>query len=284
MKLTYTSEDVERWRDRVYRRRPRLAVSTKRQALKFIDDVGFCFAFKSDHSELPCLWHAASGQRAPVMPRHTHTDPFLSFVWKMKQVLPAEGKIYYGRVFRKRPTMISMEYFPAFYALSSRTGTSDDYLREFRKHELSETGKHIMDALRTSSPQVTRGLKLALGVPRGHGDRDFDKAMAELQSKFYIVKVAEHYDPFTFEWNTVDRTYAKQVRQALKIFPDKARERILTKYFENQLLSSVRAIQSLFGWKKQVIYETMGQLMKGGVIAGGAKLDGKDGKYYCLVK
>jgi hypothetical protein len=202
----------------------------------------------------------------------------------MKQVLPAEGKIYYGRVFRKRPTMISMDFFPAFYALSRRTGRSDDYLHDYRKQELSETAKQIMDALRSSSPQVTRGLKLALGMSRGQADREFDRAIAELQSKFFIVKVAEHYDPFTFEWNTVDRAYPKQVRQARKIHPDEAREMILEKYFENQLISSVRAIQLLFGWRKQIIYETMGQLMKRGVIAGGATLDGRDGKYYCLVR
>jgi hypothetical protein len=202
----------------------------------------------------------------------------------MKQVLPAEGKIYYGRVFRKRPTMISMEFFPAFYALSERTGTRDDYLRDFRKHQLSETGKQIMDELRSSSPQVTRSLKLALGLSRGNGDRDFDKAMAELQAKFYIVKVAEHYDPFTFEWNTVDRTYAREVRIAKRMQPEKARKTILTKYFENQMVSSVRSIQLLFGWKRQTIYETMGQLMKEGIIAGGITVDGRDGKYYCLVK
>jgi hypothetical protein len=180
--------------------------------------------------------------------------------------------------------MISMDFFPAFYALSRRTGRSDDYLQDYRKQELSETGKRIMDALRSSSPQITRGLKLALGMSRGQADREFDKAIAELQGKFFIVKVAEHYDPFTFEWNTVDRAYPKQVRQARRIHPDKAREIILAKYFENQLLSSIRGIQLLFGWRKQTIYETMGQLMKRGIIAGGATLDGKDSKYYCLVR
>ena len=42
MKLCYTREQVERWRDRVHRRTPRLAVATPRQALAFINEVGFC--------------------------------------------------------------------------------------------------------------------------------------------------------------------------------------------------------------------------------------------------
>ncbi|MDH4069502.1 MAG: hypothetical protein OEV30_03675 [Ignavibacteria bacterium] len=283
MKVSLTTEEIERWRDRVHRRTPRLAVSTERQATRFIDDVGFCFAFKSVNSELPCLWHAACGQRKPLFPEHTHTDPFLSFVWKMKQVLPAKGKAFYGRIFRKRPTMISMSFFPDFYALSQRTGHRDDYIEAYRKEGISETGKEIMDALRHSSPQVTRGLKLALGVPQGKA-REFDKAMAELQAKFFIVKTAEHYDPFTFEWNMVDKAYPREVRKARKIDTDAARTRILSKYFENQLVSTVRSIQSVFGWKKQIIYQTMGTLMKDGIITGGITVDGKDGKYYSLVR
>ena len=94
MGLDYTSEQVEEWRDRVHRRTPGRAVGTKRQALAFIESVGFCFAFKAENSELPCLWHAAMGMRNPIMPLHTHHDPGIGFVWEMKDVLPAEGKIH----------------------------------------------------------------------------------------------------------------------------------------------------------------------------------------------
>ena len=81
MKLNFTWEEIERWRDKRHRRLPRLAVITKEDALSFIDEVGFCFAFKSENSELPCLWHAACGMRDPAMPKHTHHDPAISFVW-----------------------------------------------------------------------------------------------------------------------------------------------------------------------------------------------------------
>src|SRR5512139_576250 len=102
MKLCYTREQVERWRDRVHRRTPRLAVATPRQALSFINEVGFCFAFKSEHSELPCLLHATAGSREPVVSEHTHHDPTISFVWEMKEKLPAERKVYYGRLLKHR--------------------------------------------------------------------------------------------------------------------------------------------------------------------------------------
>jgi hypothetical protein len=283
LKLSYTHEEIERWRDKVHRRRERLAVRTKEDALRFVNDVGFCFAFKTENSELPCLWNAASGLRTIPSARHRSSDPFLSFVWRMKKILPAEAAVFYSKVLKRRPTMISREFFPYFYTLSQRTGLRDDYQQEYRRGNLSPTAKAIMDALRTSSPQVTRGLRIAVGCETPSSQREFGKAMTELQARFFVVRVAEHYDPFTFEWNTVDRAYPREVRMARKIRPEVARRRVLQKYFENQLVSTVQNIRSIFGWNRQVIFETLGHLIRDGVVVGGAKVSGKDSRYYVLV-
>jgi len=283
MKMSYTWEEVESWRDRIHRRLPRLAVKTKKQALKFIDDVGFCFAFKSDASELPCLWHSVCGVRNPVMPRHTHHDPSLSFVWEMKNVLPGRGKIYYGKVIKRRPTMISLEYLSYFYVLAGRTGAKDEYLTEFMRGGLSPGAKAIMDALSDSSPQVTKGLRLATGK-HAPGDREsFDKAITELQVKMYIVKEEELRTPFTFIWAPLRDVFPDQIRKARKISVEAARNKILERYFRNQLIGSVDSIHNLFGWSKQGTYQSLGQLVQDGIIVPHVKVGGKDGKFYCLV-
>lgn len=284
MKLSYTWEEVERWRDKVHRRSLRYAVKTKLETLRFINDVGFCFAFKSEHSELPCLWHAACGIRNPIMPRNTHSDPYLSFVWQMKNILPSEGKIFYGKIFKGRPTMVSMEYFPYFYSLSERTGTKDEYIGEFMRGSLSPIAKGIMDTLQDSSPQITRGLRLATGT-HGKANRvGFEKAMTELQTKMYIVKAGEHHEPFTFEWAPISTFLPSLVRKARKISLETARKKILARYFQNQLIASVQSIYGLLGWKKQVIFETLGQLVEEGVTTPDVKVDGQDSKYYCLIR
>lgn len=283
MKFSYTYEEVEAWRDKVQHRTARLAIKTKRGALEFVNKVGFCFAFKAEHSESPCLWHAAVGQRNPQVPHHTHHDPYLSFVWEMKNILSAEKKIYYGKLLKNRPTMVSLNYFTYFYVLSRRSGSTDEYLREFAGGNLSSAGKSIMDALSDSSPQVTKGLKLASGLHTKADRKEFDNGIAELQRKMFIVKVAEHYDPFTFEWDVVPRRFPKETRRARKISEEQARERILQRYFENQLVATVASIQRLFGWQKQEIFRTLGLLKTKGVITPDVLVDGKDDKYYGLV-
>jgi hypothetical protein len=283
MKRDYTREEVEHWRDRIHRRMPRLAVRTKDHALKFVNDVGFCFAFKAENSELPCLWHAACGARTPELPRHTHNDPYLSFVWEMKDILPSERRIYYGKLLKRRPTMISLEYLPFFYVLSERTGVADEYLKEFMRGDLTATAKEIMEALHDSSPQVTQGLKIATGRMSKSHRADFDRAIAELQMRMFIVKVGEQHDPFTFVWAPIEQCFRKELRRARTISLETARRKILEKYFQNQLVATVGSITRLFRWPKQAVFQTLGQLMRDGVITTSVSVEGERQQVYCLI-
>ena len=283
MNRSYTSEAIEAWRDKAHHRTRRLAIRSKEAALRFIAKVGFCFAFKAEHSEFPCLWHATVGERDPVFPVHSHHDPHVSFVWEMKNVLPAEHRVYYGRLLKNRPTLVSLDFFPYFYALAQRSGDADEYLNEFVNGGLSPAARSIMDALADSSPQITKGLKLASGLHAKGDRRIFERAIAELQRKMFIMKVAEHDDPFTFEWETVQRHFRKETRAARSVSPDQARAKILHKYFENQLVGSVRSIQQLFGWEKQNIFRALGWLKTRGFIMPDVVVEGKNDNYYALV-
>ena len=283
MRMDLTWDQVEEWRDRVHRRRPSLAVSTKRQALKFVNEVGFCFAFKAENAELPCMWHAACGSRDPVMPEHTHHDPCISFVWEMKEVLPGERKIYYGKLLKHRPTMVSLEFLPFFYALSGRTGARAEYQKDFLRGRLPRAAKEIMDALLEMSPQTTKGLKLATGMDSRSDRTLFDKAIAELQERMYIVKITEQHDPFSFVWAPLTSCFPLEVKKAKRISPDIARLKILEQYFRNQLVGAVSSIHRLFRWNKQDIYRTLGALVQRGVVVGNIKIEGQTGKLYSFV-
>jgi hypothetical protein len=222
--------------------------------------------------------------RDPVMPEHTHHDPYISFVWEMKDVLPAEGKIYYGKLLKRRPTMVSLEYLPYFYVLSGRTGAKDEFRKEFLTGRISALARDIMEALKDSSPQVTRGLKLATGTFTKEERGGFDKAITELQAKMFIVKVAEENDPFSFVWAPFTKAFAPQVRKARRIMPETARQKLLEQYFRNQFVGSVDSIHNLFRWGKQTIYQTLGKLVQDGVITPNVKIVGNDKRFYATTE
>jgi len=284
MKTQYTREEIERYRDRTHRRSPSRAVRSRASALRFIDDVGFCFAFKAENSELPCLWNAVCGQRDPVYPVHTHHDEAISFVWRIKDELPAERKIYYGKLLRSRPTMVSLEFLPAFFLLSGRRGRRTDYQEAVRKGTLLPVARDILEALADSSPQSTRGLKLATGNQSKSKRAAFDRAIAQLQAKMYIAKVAEEYEPFGFVWAPMERAFPVLARKIRSLTPEIARVRILERYFQTQLIATVDEIARLFHWDRQAIYATLGVLTQRGVVSNGIRVEGSQRKYYCLVE
>ena len=266
MILRLTSEEIEYLRDRRYRRTRLLRVKTIEEALEFVNDVGFCFAFSARNSELPCLWHAACGERNPVMPQHTHHDPYIGLVWQAKDVLSAQRQIYYGKALKKRPTMISLHYFPYFYKLSGKSGDPEQYAAEYMRGDLSVAARRIMDALTEQTPQITRDLKLASGYSSPQKRYEFDQGIAELQMKMYMVKIAEFYDPFTFLWDLVPNQFPEAIQLASQISEDDARREILKKYFENVFVANTSQIIRLFAWPKQVTEEILALLRDEGFL------------------
>ncbi len=277
-----TSEQLEILRDQTYRRTPASQVHTIPEALDFVNQVGFCFAFAAKHSELPCLWHAACGERKPRYPEHTHSDPYIGLVWEAKDVLPADRKIYYGKALKNRPTMISLEYFPHFYSLKGRSNAPDAFLAEYLRGEITPDAKAIMEALSENSPQVTADLKLSSGFAHPKKRAAFDRAMAELQMKMHVVKIAEFYDPFTFLWELVSKRFEAEVEKARVISRGNAQEEILVKYFQSRLVSDPLSIQRLFGWERGEIDRALGELVANGTLRSDFTIEDEKGHFFAL--
>lgn len=275
-------EELERWRDRVHRRTPRLAVTTRRRALHFVQDVGFCFVFKAGDAELPCLWQAARGSRSVPGEERVTSDPVFAFVWELKEILPEEQDVFYAKLLLRRPTMISMEFLPYFLALSGRTGERDEHGRVAAKGGLSAKARLIMDELTKHAPLSTHALKDATLRRGGGGRSSFDQALTELQVKMFIAKAEEDRRPFSFLWAPVRSLYGPQLRKARRIAPDEARRTILEQYFRNQRVATLASIRRLFRWNRQEIYQALGYLLLNGVVQADVHVEGVEGRAYGL--
>ncbi len=264
--MNITWDEIETLRDQTFQRTPQTRVRTMAQARKFVNRVGFCFAFTAKNSELPCLWHAACGERKPVYPEHTHSDPYVGLVWQAKDDLAADRSIYYGKALKNRPTMISLEFFPCFYRLLDRNQSVDFFLKEYKAGRLSPAAKRIMEALSERSPQVTAELKLSSNMSNPKKRSEFDRAMAELQMKMYIVKIAEFYDPFTFLWELTSVRFDEEIKTAQRLTLDQARQNILQQYFRLLWVSNATAANRLFGWSVHGIESHLQQLLAEGFL------------------
>jgi hypothetical protein len=287
MKRSYSLKDVERWRDRVYGRTLKSSVKNEHQALHFINGVGFCLAVGSAGLELPNLWDAI--MRGQPTSENGSSNGFakrsyyLSYAWEIQNVLPNHNSIYYGKIFRRRPSLVSREYFPYFYALTERTGTKDEHTKAYAQGKLSLLAKNIMDTLMKSAPLSARHLRNAVVQGGKRRIEGFEKALEELQRKMFIGRVVGNGNHFGAEWAPVVKCFPVEVRKAKTISADHARYKLLEKYFQNQLMTSVEAIHRVFGWTRPTIYHVIGQLVHAGIITTTVALEEKPGQYYCLV-
>lgn len=226
-------ETLERLRDITFRRLPRLRVRGERSAQAFIDEVGFCSTFHRVREPLPCLWVAVCGRRNPRFPKHTHSDPYIGLTWLLKDVLPAKKRVYYGKLLKGRPTLVSLACFPAFFRVIRENKGSGDYVSDYRAGRLTRTAKMVMDVLLERGPQYTPELRAACRLKAPEQTREFDRAIGELQRGLWIVKTEERYDPsFSYRWDLVDHWLDEQVQAARKLDRADAVYQLVRKHLE----------------------------------------------------
>lgn len=278
MKTKLSWDEIENWRDRVHRKGNRGNLKNTKNAVGFVNSVGFCLVFKSEGTELPCLLHAVIGRREEVVPNpYAH----LTHAPEIRKVLEASPGIYFGRVFNRRPSLISRGFLPYFYVLAGRSGSKDEHVTEFMRGKISPTEKAIMDELVGRPLQPTKELKRRIDSTLHHSN--YEKALDKLQQKMFIVRWFDAERVGGFAWSPVRKCYPVEIRKARKITDQIARREILKRHFQNQLVLTVDDIFRVFRWPKQEIYRTLGGLVQQGLVTTNVKVKSSGSPYYCLV-
>ena len=271
-------EHLERLRDRMWRRVPALRVQGPARAVRFINEVGLASLFATRGLNLPCLWVAVCGRRNPQFPHHSHHDPEVGLAWNLKDQLPAEGKVFYAKLVRGKPTFVAWELFPDVYRLF---GPQRDYVRQYRDGLLSPAAKTILDALHRERPQETFELKLATNLARPSQRRIFDAAMAELQQRLYVSMREVRYDPFTYVWDLVDARFPEQVALARKRPTREAARQLAHRYLTSVIYATRTQLLSVIG-NRSLAEAALGDLVRSGVIDADCRVDGLPGRWLVL--
>ena len=284
--LPLTLTQIKDQRERRYRRRPELALQTVDDAIAFLDDVGFCFLFPIKEVELPSLWDAVCG-RVKAVPNEHH-DPHIQKTWGWKDTSLDKRWWYYGKLLRKRATLVSLELLPSFYALSENYGDpANDYLQQYLDGRLSHEAKLIYEALLEHGPQHVIELRRLARLTGKSRTSAFQRALAELQADLKILPVgvaragAWHY---AFIYEIVSRWYPDLSERARPIRGDQARRTLLATYLDNVIAATVDQAARLFGWVKRDVERAAAQLAEAGRIAAEVRVKGLRGKHLLSAK
>jgi hypothetical protein len=185
--------------------------------------------------------------------------------------------------------LISLEYLPCFYRLFAPgfdedrggTGTAAGPTR-LPLGAISMPARGILDRLRTHSRQTTAQLRLyAYYGERTMRKATFEKAIAELQQKFLVVRTEARYDPkFTYIWDLFERQYAEAARAARRLTRQRTLDRILEKYFAVVRYASAADVRSLFGLHSVETNAALARLAAAQRISGPVRFPARSGAWW----
>jgi hypothetical protein len=262
---------IEELREGRYRRRPELALQTVDEAIAFLDDVGFCFLFPIKGVEMPSLWDAVCGRVKPVP--NEHHDPHIQKTWGWKDTSLDKRWWYYGKLLRKKATLVSLELLPFFYALSENYGDlAHDYLQQYHDGRLSHEAKLIYEALLEHGPQHVIELRRLARLTGQSRTAAFQRALAELQADLKILPVGVARAGawrYAFIYEIVPRWYPDLPERARSIRGDQARRVLVSRYLDNVIAADLNMIRRVFhvlNWTPAELDRTIVTLVQEGAV------------------
>ena len=256
--LTPTPAAVARYRRALLRPH---RVRTRQGALRFINTLGFCFAFTGGPGNLPGLFDVLATRSI---------DRMWSWAWQWKDEMATARRVHYGKVIRRKPSYIALTMLPAFYALSGNVGEPDDHLQAYREGRLSLMAKTLYEQILAEGPVSTWTLRRRF-VPRApRGERGesgarsdsgarFHRALDDLQARLLVAKVGEEEEWRNgFIWDAFHRWMPGAVKTAGKLTAEMAAAWVLKSYIQIVGAAAQADIEATFGWSPLLIQAAAG--------------------------
>ena len=177
-------EHLQTYRAMTYYLRPDLRVTTKDQAVDFVNERGFVFFWPIKDVTMPSLWAAVAGDR-PVPDEHD--DPG-HVTWRWKDEMLGARRWYYAKVLRKKATFIALGVVPFFYALTENYGEpEEDYLLQYQEGRMTFEAKTVYETLLKEGPLDSISLRKAARLTSRESESRFNRAIEMLQVHFKVL-------------------------------------------------------------------------------------------------
>jgi len=238
--------------------------------LRFINAVGFCYAFTPGPGGFPSLFEVLD----------TRSDHLRwAWAWDWKESLPTAKQAFYGRILARKPTFVSMALLPCFHALTGNVGQADDHLRLYSEGRLTTPARRVYELLAHRGRLTTRQIRAEIEPDRRGSSARLLRALAELQNLFLLARVGEVGDNpgnYSYVWDLFDRWLPDVVAQASSITHRTAAARVLEQYVRITGAPRSADAASLFTWSPRVTGTAIADLADAGKLSVVRGLVGED--------
>jgi hypothetical protein len=278
---TLDLEKLTAHRARTYNLPPFKKLSSPAQARDFVDARGFVYFWPIKGIDFPSLWTAVAGDR-PVP--NEHDDPG-HVTWRWKDNALDQRIWYYGKVLRRKATIISLEIAPYFYALTENYGDyREDYLIPYEDGRLPQGAKQVYEAILDNGPLNTVDLR-PLARMSNAKDSEFNKALELLQADFKILPIGVAQAgawKYSFIYEITARYYPDLPEQARRIGEAEARMKLLELYFRSVGAAQMRDVYKMFQWGNELTARTVRRLVEKGTVIDGVTREDRNGDWIAL--
>jgi hypothetical protein len=242
---------------------PAMRLSSPAGALDFVNERGFVYFWPINGIDLPSLWMAVAGERQVA---DNHDDPG-HVTWGWKDAALPKKIWYYGKILRRKATLISLEIAPYFYALSENYGSpEEDYLLAYQEGRLTQAAKQLYETLLDKGSLDTLSLRKEARLLNAK-ESVFNRALEDLQKDFKVlpVGVAEVGAwRYAFRYEITARHMPELAEQARPIGEAEARRKLVELYFASVGAAQPRDVSKLFGWSPELVKRTLEKLLQKG--------------------
>lgn len=199
------------------------------QLLRLVEDLGFCHAFTPEPPDHPFPVPAVPAlfEFLPTDDEDTRWD----WAWTWKDQFLESGRIFYGKLVHRKPTYVSSEMLPYFYAMTGNVGEEDDCLNAREEGRVSAFACTVYDRVAASGPTTTIELGRHFAVSRA----TLERALAELQAAMLLVPAGTRPEGprrYTYLWDTFPRRFPAAVAAASSLSRSRATEEVVLRYLQ----------------------------------------------------
>ncbi len=279
---TISKEALQAYRTETFRLNPNRKLHTIEDAAAFVKERGFVYFWPIKGITLPSLWAAVAGDRRVA---DAHNDPG-HITWGWKDDALGKHIWYYGKILRKKATLIDLDVVPYFYALSENYGDpEEDVLIQYHEGRLTLEAKSIFEALLDNGPLDTISIRRQTHMTSKESNSRFARALSLLQSDFKILPVGISNAGgwrYAFIYDLTHRHYPELLEKARLIKEKDAHQKLAKLHFRSVGAAQLRDVTMLFGWQKKDAEQTLQSLATDGFLLGDLGLEKESGKWLCL--
>ncbi len=280
--MVITQKTIQTYRNKTFRLISSRKLHSLDDAAAFVKERGFVFFWPIKGITLPSLWTAVAGERHVA---DAHDDPG-HVTWRWKDNALGKRTWYYGKILRKKATMIDLDVAPYFYALSENYGNPEEDVRiQYHEGHLTLEAKSIFEAILDNGPLDTVAIRRTTRMTSKESNSRFDRALSLLQSDFKIMPVgisdagAWHY---AFIYDLTHRHLPELLEKSRFIKEREAHQHLTELYFRSVGAAQLRDVMKLFSWKKKDAEKALHSLVEDGILINDLKMEAKTGQWFAL--